>query len=151
MVVLVGFASLIVDSPLEMWANVALVSPSVRVMLTKPFVLSAVGQADNVPLYKYNRAVDGRHGLPGLPGGNLHVFCSNQEDAEHKLRTTTCQGQQGGNAQNGGDGVSGADSKYSARDFESEVKRATQRGLWMRKKASSTDYKLLRTRIGSPR
>ncbi|KAE9004715.1 hypothetical protein PF005_g13642 [Phytophthora fragariae] len=128
-VLLVGFASLAVDSALVMWANVALVSPCVRVTLPKPFNLSAVGQAGSLSGYNSFRGEDGKHGLPGLPGGNLFVVFRNLEDATKKLRATVSCGQRGGNAQNGGDGVNGGDSVYSLKDFENEVNCATKNGL----------------------
>ncbi|KAE9332853.1 hypothetical protein PR003_g14307 [Phytophthora rubi] len=148
-VILVGFATLTVDSSLVMWANVALVSPCVRVTLPKPFNLSAVGQAGSLSRYNSFRGEDGKHGLPGLPGGNLFVVCRNLEDAEQKLRATVSCGQRGGNAQNGGDGVNGGDSVYSLKDFENEVDCATKNGLLEKEEGTIDEIRITsyKTRI----
>ncbi|KAH7460641.1 uncharacterized protein KRP23_14347 [Phytophthora ramorum] len=127
-VIFMGYGSLEVDTNLQMWANVTLVSPSIQVTTKCAFDLSARGQA------KMQRAngmagTDGGYGKPGFPGGNLLVVCGWLEDPDDMLRTTSSRGQLGGDGQNGGDGVNGADSEYCLSDFKNAVRSAIDGGL----------------------
>ncbi|KAJ8575282.1 hypothetical protein ON010_g3934 [Phytophthora cinnamomi] len=72
-VIIIGYASLDVDVGLQMWANVALVSPSIQVTTKYVFDLSAVGQAACAEKCNEDAGKNGLHGTPGLPGGNLTV------------------------------------------------------------------------------
>ncbi|EGZ19586.1 hypothetical protein PHYSODRAFT_312701 [Phytophthora sojae] len=128
-VILIGFASLEVDLGLEMWANVALVSPSIQVTTERVFDLSAVGQAPSAEKCNDVAGQDGIHGEPGLPGGNLAVVCDNLTDEKQMLRASLSSGQRGGDAQHGGDGISGADSRYDKNAFLDAINAEIDRGL----------------------
>ncbi|KAG7392134.1 hypothetical protein PHYBOEH_006470 [Phytophthora boehmeriae] len=123
-VILVGFASLEVDVTLEMWTNIALVSPLMRVTMKKAFNLSAVGQSKSLDASNLEPGTNGGHGMPGLPGGNLVVVCHELQDNDQKLRGTISCGQQGGDAQNGGEGVNGLDSPFTMEHFSAALTTA---------------------------
>ncbi|KAG2826064.1 hypothetical protein PC129_g22145 [Phytophthora cactorum] len=121
-IILVGFASLNIDVDVQMWVNIALVGPSIRVTTSQGFDFSALGQAKCA---KHMNSVDGEngsHGTCGLPGGNLTVVCQQLQDDSHILRSTVSRGQRGGDAQDGGDGVHGTDSIYCKATFEKAIK-----------------------------
>ncbi|KAG7387145.1 hypothetical protein PHYPSEUDO_014665 [Phytophthora pseudosyringae] len=128
-VILVGYSSLDVDVDLQMWANIALISPSIDVTMPHGFNLSVNGQAKSVPKLNVVAGQDGIHGIAGLPGGNLTVACQRLKDDSHKLRSTISRGQRGGDAQNGGDGTHGEDSSYTKVVFEKAVESEIKRGL----------------------
>jgi hypothetical protein len=119
-VVLVGFASLTVDISPVHWANIALVSPTVRVMTNDPLDLSAVER---------RRYYAGHAGLPGFPGSSLCVVCNQIDDTNEILRATVSCGQMGGDGQKGCDGVNGVDSRYRLADFERVVGGVIKAGL----------------------
>ncbi|OWZ19248.1 hypothetical protein PHMEG_0006533 [Phytophthora megakarya] len=140
MVILVGFESLTLDDSITSWSNIALVSPLVTVTSIPRLDLSAIGQAPSVYSENLAKGENGANGIPGLPGGNLIVVCNKLIDDRNELQTTRSRGQQGGNAQNGGDGVRGIDAKYSRVDFKKDVKSAISIGaLLTREKLLSQD------------
>lgn len=128
-VIVVGFASLEVDVALKLWANLALVSPLVKVATKTAFTLSAVGQAQCLPTANTVAGKDGEHGQAGLPGGNLVVVSNTLIDDDQKFRATMSCGQQGGDAQNGGNGVDGVDSCYTLGKFQTDIDGEIERGL----------------------
>ncbi|KAE8890831.1 hypothetical protein PF011_g12343 [Phytophthora fragariae] len=128
-VILIGFASLEVDVGLQMWANVALVSPSIQVTTEYAFDLSAVGQAASAKKCNDVAGRDGIHGRPGLPGGNLAVICGNLADDAQSLRATLSCGQRGGDAQDGADGINGADSAYDSDAFLKAINAELHGGI----------------------
>eukprot|EP00644_Phytophthora_capsici_P012088 jgi/Phyca11/505328/fgenesh2_kg.PHYCAscaffold_12_\ len=126
---LVGLASLNVDVDLQLWANIALVSPSIQVTTQCGFDLSAHGQAQCQPKKNGKTGVDGRYGSAGLPGGNLVVLSQVLNDDNNLLQNTKSQGQRGGDAQDGGDGVNGKDSTYNEDSFRDDIQQCIEKGL----------------------
>lgn len=126
-VVVVGLASLNVDVDLQLWANIALVSPSIQVTTQCEFDLSAHGQAQCRPKKNGKTGVDGRHGSAGLPGGNLVVLSQVLNDDNNLLQNTKSQGQRGGDAQDGGDGVNGKDSVYNEASLRYDIQRCIEK------------------------
>ncbi|KAF4318018.1 hypothetical protein JM18_007303 [Phytophthora kernoviae] len=82
--ILVGFASLEVDVALQMWANIALVSPLVRVTTKERFNFSALGQPKSLVAANSKSGKIGDHGTPGLPDmsfGGVDVKTNAEEQA----------------------------------------------------------------------
>ncbi|KAK1944255.1 hypothetical protein P3T76_004167 [Phytophthora citrophthora] len=104
----VGIASLDVDVVLQVWANISLASPSIKVTAMCGFDLSAHGQAHCMPKQNEPGKYDGHEGHSGIAGGNLVVT----------------QGQRGG-----GDGINGKDSPYNEMLFRYHVQRIVDRFL----------------------
>ncbi|KAG3076712.1 hypothetical protein PC121_g7616 [Phytophthora cactorum] len=90
-VVLVGFATLRLEHPLQLWSNVVIMSPDVHVSAID---LSAVGQA---------------------PGP---VLSQNRDNITSLVKST---GQRGGLGQNAGPAVDGVDAVYDLEQFKTSV------------------------------
>ncbi|GMF13221.1 unnamed protein product [Phytophthora lilii] len=128
-VILVGYETLEVDVGIKMWGNLAFLGHLIEVTVPAEINLSATGKAECAQRHNNYPGKDGIHGTPGLPGGNLVVFCAELSDSDNKLSQTVSCGQEGGDAQNGGDGKHGVDSKYGEMDFKHAVQREIDHGL----------------------
>ncbi|KAF4030375.1 hypothetical protein GN244_ATG17868 [Phytophthora infestans] len=128
-VTLIGYASLDIDVNIQMWVEIAFISPTIVVTTSRAMDLSAKCQAKSATRINDDVGRHGAHGEPGLPGGDLTVVCKKLQDDLHVLQSTVSNGQRGGDAQNGGDGADGADSSFCVATFEEMIHCEIEHGL----------------------
>ncbi|KAI9991966.1 hypothetical protein PInf_017346 [Phytophthora infestans] len=86
-VTLIGYASLDIDVNIQMWVEIAFISPTIVVTTSRAMDLSAKCQAKSATRINDDVGRHGAHGEPGLPGGDLTVVCKKLQDDLHVLQT----------------------------------------------------------------